>query len=86
MKTMQIFEIETSKATEVFSDNSIRSAYPCEVTCKNGKLEMLGLTKREYFAGLAMQALITNDCYTLDAVANLSVEMSDKILKELDKK
>jgi hypothetical protein len=86
MKRMQIFEIETSKATEVFSDNSIRSAYPCEVTCNNGKLEMYGLTKREYFAGLAMQALITNVNYSLDSVANLSVEMSDKMLKELDKK
>ena len=42
-----------------------------------------GLTKREYFAGLAMQSLLTN--VPLDVVAKLSVQTSDDLLKELDK-
>ena len=77
-----------NKATEVFKDNAIRSAYPCEVTCKNGNLEMYGLTKREYFAGLAMNGYLS--CIEVDAtmeeVARYSVKMADALLKELDKK
>lgn len=96
MKRMQICEIEMSEATEVFSDNSIRSAYPCEVSCNNGKLEMYGLTKREYFAGLAMQgmlanlngALLSGGTKTLhpNHIAQMSVIHADAVLKELDKK
>ena len=47
-----------------------------------------GLTKREYFAGLAMNAFIvpcfmgTND---IDFIAGRSVQMADALLAELDK-
>lgn len=44
-----------------------------------------GLTKREYFAGLAMQSLLNNVHLSLDVVAELSVQTSDALLKELDK-
>lgn len=62
-------------------ENREKTAFPSDKhTYTDG-----GLTKREYFAGLAMQALITNVNLSLDAVAKLSIEMSDKILAELDK-
>jgi hypothetical protein len=71
---------------EQFHSPGLLPAYPHELKHGNGTAQFHGVTKREYFAGLAMQALITDVNYSLDAVANLSVEMSDKILKELDKK
>lgn len=48
-----------------------------------------GLTKREYFAGLAMQALITNrdreDEYAdYDEVAMDAVEYADALIRELN--
>lgn len=46
-----------------------------------------GLTKREYFAGLNMQALMTlsNDehCPTLPAMATMAVEAADALLAAL---
>lgn len=61
---------------------------------KNGKQPILdnqfednkGLTKREYFAGLAMQSLIvSNPKWHTDAVARFAIKISDDLLKELDK-
>jgi hypothetical protein len=48
-----------------------------------------GLTKREYFAGLAMQSYV-NTYYgeqkdTIEDVAKRSVKMADVLLEELDK-
>jgi hypothetical protein len=48
----------------------------------------LGLTKREHFAGLAMQGLITlkgKHCCDTDVVAAQCVRMADSLLAELDK-
>lgn len=48
-----------------------------------------GLTKREYFAALAMQGLLSNnDVRDLDLLhhAKLSVEMSDNLIKALNEK
>ena len=44
-----------------------------------------GLTKREYFAGLAMQGMI-NDSYDqdFDLLASNAVEMSNALLKALE--
>ena len=47
-----------------------------------------GLTKREYFAGLAMQGLITlkgSDCSDTDITAVQCVRMADALLAELSK-
>lgn len=46
-----------------------------------------GLTKREHFAGLAMQGLITlkgADCMDMDITAIQCVKMADALLKELE--
>jgi hypothetical protein len=47
-----------------------------------------GLTKREYFAGLAMQGILARDKYPLsegemNAIAELSTYMADQLLKQL---
>jgi len=48
-----------------------------------------GLTKREHYAGLAMQGLIAGslkgDTRSIDEVASLAVKFADAVLKELDK-
>ncbi len=49
--------------------------------------EVYGLTKREYFAGLAMQGIMTNVSYPLgikaEIVASKSIELADELLKQL---
>ena len=50
--------------------------------------EAMGLTKHEYFAGLAMQGMMANQALTSKLcfeVAKWSVEMADAILAELEK-
>lgn len=51
---------------------------------QNPDKEPLGLTKREYFAGLALQGIITNGSRYND-FAKTAVELADKLLAELDK-
>ena len=43
-----------------------------------------GLTKREYFAGLAMQGLV-DDYINYAIIAEYAVKFADALLKELDK-
>ena len=80
--------------------NSEKPIYPIRTT--HGKLcgeadsgwlkdyKMLtGISKREHFAGLAMQGIISNHAIIdnvnyLDWVAKLAIEMADKILKQLE--
>lgn len=64
---------------------------------ENGKQPILdnqfednkGLTKREYFAGLAMQGMLSDpnaSNFKPPFIAELAVDFSDALLKELDKK
>ena len=50
---------------------------------KNGDAEQ-GLTKREYFAALAMQGLVDRHI-NYEVVAEYAVEYADALLKELDR-
>ena len=45
-----------------------------------------GLTKREYFAGLAMQGLMSNSKVNLNNINNISecVKIADELLKQLE--
>jgi hypothetical protein len=48
----------------------------------------IGLTKREYFSGLAMQGMMANQNLTStenDTIAKWSVEIADALLAELEK-
>lgn len=52
-------------------------------------MDFFGLTKREYFAGLAMQGLLANSAEDelqrgVGRIAHISVEHADAILAELD--
>lgn len=58
-----------------------------------GEINLVGgLTKREYFAGLAMQGLLANsedasidgDRCTPEIIARTSVEMADELIKQLN--
>ncbi len=54
----------------------------------NENARCIGLTKREYFAGLAMQGLITNPNYSgtsWEELAQKAVICSDKLLTQLSK-
>jgi hypothetical protein len=61
------------------------------------KTKYKGLTKREYFAGLAMQGILAHESFydrmcnesgentMVDRLSTASVKMADKLLAELDK-
>ncbi len=59
---------------------------------KNGKQPILdnqfednkGLTKREYFAAMAMQGTMTSG-YSVNMIAEIAVKMADALLAELEK-
>lgn len=44
-----------------------------------------GLTKREYFAGLAMQGIFVKDDVTINNAAKHAVSMADALLAELER-
>lgn len=54
------------------------------------KSGLWGLTKREYFAGLAMQALLSNPDpgivnFNEKEIAEIAIEYTDELLKQLEK-
>lgn len=63
--------------------NSETSAYPC-----NSLLTNSGLTKREYFAGLAMQSMISYQADNLyqskENCIKKSIAHADELLKQLN--
>ena len=77
-------------------ENSKQPAFPCGELINHGEdpSDVDGLSKREYFAGLAMQAFIgkcISDKTSIDGpipnykiIAECSVIMADRLLKELD--
>lgn len=70
-------------------ENGKQPAFPLSAEAEQqiregyGFLE-IGLTKREYFAVLAMQAFITNGTNFSD-ISMHSVEIADELLKQLEK-
>ena len=71
------------------------SEYQGTINCLYNK-PLTGLTKREHFAGLAMQALLSNSTMGdsdlwetpqewVKQMTETGVEMADALLKELDK-
>lgn len=61
-------------------ENGKRPAYPAETDQKY----YLGLTKREYFAAIAMQGMLAHG-RTQDGIPEKSVQIADALLAELDK-
>lgn len=44
-----------------------------------------GLTKREYFAAMAMNGLVSTDLYGIEDCAERAVKQSDALIKQLNK-
>lgn len=56
----------------------------------NEGVNLEGLTKREYFAGLAMRGIISSTNLNLskeeaDVIASQSIQFADSLLKQLEK-
>ena len=49
------------------------------------KITVVGLTKREYFAGLALQGLLHNSWIKYHEATKMAVEYADELLEELCK-
>lgn len=68
-------------------ENGKKGTFACVDSQKQYLQE--GLTKREYFAGLAMQSYVNNlyssGIRTMEDAAKRSVKMADAILVELEK-
>lgn len=68
--------------------NAEANAFPVTIEDNgNPSLTHLGLTKREYFAGLAMQGMLANTEYVLhsrETLAHNAVQMADELLKQLE--
>ena len=64
-------------------DNGNESAFPSHGTM--GEVAYQGVTKREYFAAMAMQAMANNNSITVETVAAWSVQYADALLAELAK-
>ena len=65
--------------------NSESSAFAFGMANERSDMYELGLSKREYFAGLAMQALIVRNNVSNERIANDAIEIADELLKQLEK-
>jgi hypothetical protein len=45
-----------------------------------------GLTKREYFAAMALQGLLADNTYNTDVAANVAVDFADLLIEALNKR
>ena len=79
-------------------ENRNQSAYPVTIEDNgNPSITHLGLTKREYFAAMAMQGLLSNPEFikggsfdfksrgTEEKLSSISTQLVDELLKKLDK-
>jgi len=75
-------------------ENGKQPITPCTIRGRQGfgdlpsipNREVFGLTKREYFAAIAMQGFCIVEGFTsMEAVAKASVMQADALLKELEK-
>lgn len=83
MKTEGNEPINPSKHTEIR-----RFGHPMasQVMSEAIEVETHGLTKREYFAAMAMQGLLSNDSLQPDHLAKLSVAQADALIYALNQK
>jgi hypothetical protein len=61
-------------------------AFPQTYEYNNGTVAHFGLTKREYFAGLALQAVISSNRYGEFEIPYWAVKYADALLLELENK
>lgn len=61
-------------------------AFPQTYEYNNSTVTHFGLTKREYFAGLALQAVISSNRYGEFEIPYWAVKYADALLLELENK
>jgi hypothetical protein len=64
------------------------SAFPLKIVTKENTVYGSGLNKREYFAAMALQGLLshrTEDYFYPSAVTELSVKIADSLIEALKK-
>ena len=64
--------------------NGTECAFPISET-ETGLYLHTGLTKREHFAGLSMQNLISDSSLSPSEASRLAIDYADALLAELDK-
>lgn len=74
--------------------NSEKSAFGYGYANESSHQEVHGLTKREYFAAMAMQGMLANEMEmahllassvpTSKAVAGMAIDYADELLKQLE--
>lgn len=61
------------------------NAFPAFVNDEDYEIQCYGLSKREYFAGRAMQGMVsTGHGYKMSVLARKSVELADELIKALN--
>ena len=60
------------------------NAFPMKIT-EDTLAVSGGLTKREYFAGLAMQGLLADGILDFESVADIAVDQADELIEALQK-
>ena len=79
---------EIENAISHFKIKANQLAHPVNLVFDDGEIQHHGLTKREYFAGLAMIGLYSMKdaiCWTDEDIAKMAVKQSDALLAELEK-
>ena len=73
-------------------ENGKQPAFQTSIGMSNSEMEHMGLTKREYFAGLAMQGILASNTEGLahghidmSGIIQSAVRASDALLAELEK-
>ena len=80
---MENKETKANEAIQIFTTNSTDPNLPDFV--KSALNRPNGLTKREYFAAMAMQGLLANDSGLITSKARDAVKAADALIEELNK-
>jgi hypothetical protein len=74
-------------------ENGKKPAFQTSIGMSNSEMEHMGLTKREYFAGLAMQGILANAngamtegssrTFSPDGISGLALKHADALLEKL---
>jgi hypothetical protein len=73
--------------------NGKQPAFQTSIGMSNSEMEHMGLTKREHFAGLAMQGLLSSRRWNYEPfnedtpywTSKFAIEIADELLKQLEK-
>jgi hypothetical protein len=66
--------------------NGKRPAFQSSIALASDEIKELGLTKREYFAGIALQGILSNHGVQTDTsdFTKVAIQLADELLKQLE--